>query len=667
MKLGKQLTRATIDTNTVNDKERTFEVVFASETPVYRRSYYDGDFFEILDCTTKSIRADRLNAGAVPLVDSHATYSIRSQYGTVVSWSVKNGECRATILFSSREESKGIWDDVKSGVLRSISVGYRVWKYEQTKKATPEQKAEYRAVDWEPMEISMVPVPADFKASVRAEDQQDFNEVEIITDNLKRTATMEGNETQTQQPGTNTPAQAPATETRAEQATPTPQAPVTATPQATAQAPTAVRTAEQILSDERARVAGINMAVRTANLEQSIADDLIARGVTMDQAREAVLNKMAELSQANGIRSNNAPVITGGEDEAEKRRNAMVDGLLHRAAPGSVELKDQAHDYKHLSMVDMAKRCLSINGERNVDHLSKTEVVQRAIATTDFPNLLTTAVTRSLRKYYNTVVPEWKPFGRQENAPDFRQKTGIKIDNNVTFEELAEGGEYKEAKFLQDDKAVMQLKTYARKISITRKAIINDDLSVFARLPQMIALGAQQFQAKKVWGLISGNAKTPDNKAIFHADHKNLASSGAVLSDDSLSAARTAMRRQKSPMGNELLIAPKFLIVPPELETKAQKLLTAIQATATGDVNIWAGRMQLVVVDYLSNTQEWYVAADPNAITADGLIYSYLEGEQGLFTETYTEKDTDNVVTKARLDFDATLWGWEGWYKNPGA
>jgi hypothetical protein len=652
---------------TIDEAKRTFEVVFATETPVFRRGW-DENYNEILSCKKDAIRTTRLDNGSVPLIDSHGTWSISGMMGRVVGWELKSNQCRATIQFSSQESFNGIWDDIKASVIRNVSVGYRVWKY-QRESGGLDETAIYRAIDWEPMEISLVSVPADPTASVRKEDVNGEHEVEIIdvNTNNNRSDNMEQNKPNgEQQPATAAPQQQPAAPvaepTRAAEPTTEPAKPATTQPAGE------TRTAEQILADERVRVKAITDAARGMNIPQNVADGLIDRGVSVDAAKAAMLDHLAETSNTTNVRNIN---VTGGTDEKTIKRNAIVEGLMHRADRTSIDISKpehaRAHDYKFASMLDIAKECVRDAGH-DPRHMSKQEIVSRAIATTDFPDLLTSTTQRFLRKYYDAVVPDWKPFGTQVNAPDFRAKTGVKVDANVTFEEISEGGEYKESTVMSNEKAIVQLKTYARKFSITRIAIINDDLSVFTKLPRWIALGAQQFQSKKFWGLVSDNATSSDNIALFQtATHKNLASSGAVISDTTLSAARTAMRRQKSPEGNEMMIVPSFLIIPPELETSAAKILTAITANTTSDVNVWAGKLKPVVVDYLTNTTAWYLAADPNAIMADGLVYSYLEGEEGLYTESFTDRDNDNVVTKARLDFDCRVWGHQGWYKNPGA
>ena len=61
------------------------------------------------------------------------------------------------------------------------------------------------------------------------------------------------------------------------------------------------------------------------------------------------------------------------------------------------------------------------------------------------------------------------------------------------------------------------------------------------------------------------------------------------------------------------------------------------------------------------------MVANPETTTVDGMVHAYLSGQEGLYTESYVDKKTDKIVIKNRLDFATAMWGWQGWYKNPGA
>lgn len=349
--------------------------------------------------------------------------------------------------------------------------------------------------------------------------------------------------------------------------------------------------------------------------------------------------------------------------------NSLVSGLAEKIKPGTVSdiiHKERVQEASRLRLTEFAKKSLEGKGMQTAS-LDDTDIIKRAVATTDFPDLFQKAINLVIRKDYETRVQPWQMIARKEDVKDFREKTGIKIDGTVTFDEIPEGGLYQSSPILYDEKATLQLKKFGRVFNITYQALINDDMGVIARIPKMIMLGAEQFQSEKVWGMLFNNAKTPDGKELFHTGHNNYKSTGgSVISPESLSEARVSIRRQTTPDGKPLGMVPKFLIVPPELQTKAEQLVTSITATKADDVNVFSNGLEVIVCDLLTDKDAWYLAADPNEITADGLIYSYLDKAEGANVESVTDFNTDGLKIKASLAFGTALWGYQGWYKNAG-
>ena len=669
------VTRAMVDASTIvdTDSEKSFWVVFATEAPVFRRGW-DENFNEILLCNPENVRTTRLEAGAVPLLNNHdQSEGVEGQMGRIVEFSVEKGKCIAKVLFSTQERFAGIWQDIKGNVIRSISTGYNVYKY--LREVTDETAVpDYKAVDWEPLEISLAPVPADFNSIIR--NKQSEHEIQIenfqtnsntMTDEQKaalikaektrsaeifklvRAANFSDDYAQELVNGDMTIEQVRSAIEDKKAGNPIlNEAEVT----------------QKVLKAERERSAQIRAAVRAAGLEDEVAVALIDNGTSIFDARTEIINKLAEQNTPNQRTATVSNAV--GADEVEKTRTAIIEAVMHRAEPGSVKtLDEKSKDYVHYSMPELARQCLDMKGERS-GRFGPSEMITRALATTDFPLILGGVVSRFLRKFYETQNFDWKYLARQISAPDFRERTGIAASGKITFEEIAEGGQYKNAQLLTEESAKVKLKTFGRKITITRQAIINDDLGVFTYLPKMIAQGAANFQADKIWGLITSNAKTPDGKALFHADHANLAAGGdkAAPSSATLSKGRTAMWRQTTPAGEIMPVAPKYLVVPAELQTTAEQLMTSILANQTANVNIFASKYDIIVDPRLTDVNAWYLAADPSAI--EGLVYAYLAGEEGLHVENKVDFDNDAVVTKARLDFDCNIWDYRGWYKNPG-
>lgn len=157
---------------TLDDQARTVELTFSTGAGVPRMDWWSGKrYIEKLSLAPSAVRLERLNNGA-PLLDAHSGYSIGDQIGVVEPGSVRllKTEARATVRFSSRDAVEPIWQDVRAGIIRNVSVGYAVHKFEE--EPGGDNKIPIRtATDWEPYEISMVPMPADAGAQVRQGDK----------------------------------------------------------------------------------------------------------------------------------------------------------------------------------------------------------------------------------------------------------------------------------------------------------------------------------------------------------------------------------------------------------------------------------------------------------------------------------------------------------------
>ncbi|MGD9470620.1 MAG: phage major capsid protein [Novosphingobium sp.] len=139
----------------VNEEARTVELSFSSEEP-YARWWGT----EILDHKDASVRLGRLNNGAALLMD----HNTRDQVGVVERAWVKGRKGHALVRFGKSARAEEIWQDVRDGIRKLVSVGYRILELILEKEKDGE--ATYRATDWEPYEISIVAVPADTTVGV---------------------------------------------------------------------------------------------------------------------------------------------------------------------------------------------------------------------------------------------------------------------------------------------------------------------------------------------------------------------------------------------------------------------------------------------------------------------------------------------------------------------
>jgi len=254
-------------------------------------------------------------------------------------------------------------------------------------------------------------------------------------------------------------------------------------------------------------------------------------------------------------------------------------------------------------------------------------------------------------------------------ATDFKAMHRVQMGEAPRLLKVNEGGEFKRGT-LAESKESYRIETYGRVVAITRQVLINDDLDAFTRIPAMYGNSIAQLESDVVWGIVTGNPKMADGKALFHADHGNLAGTAAALGVDGVGAARAEMRKQKGlDRKTALNIRPAWLLVPAALELKAEQLLSdTLVPEETGRVVPRSIRTLTTVAEPRLDAESetaWYLAASPAQI--DTIEYAYLEGQEGAYVETRDGFDVDGVEVKCRLDFGAKAIDWRGLYKNPGA
>ncbi|GAK71185.1 peptidase U35 family protein [Agrobacterium rubi TR3 = NBRC 13261] len=585
--------------STLNEADRTVEVCWSTGVGVKRYSYDEGYYMEELQVDANSIRMDRFEA--MSLLDSHDNYSMDSVLGSVVPGTVRigGGKAYARIKFSKKQRAEELFQDVRDGHKLAISVGYKIHRYEKTEGADG-QLPVLRAVDWEPMELSAVPIPADAGAFSRSEKEPSMT-----------TATAE--------------------QTRA------------------------------VATAERRRIREIEALATTANIK--VDDELVRKAVddetTVDQFRSQLVDAMI----ANQNKAPTFPIVETRDMDGGNgnRRQAMADALQTRINPSHTPKAD-ARQYCNLSLIELAREVLQGDGV-NVRGLSKGEIAERALHTTsDFAIVLAETGKALLQKSYDAEPSGIKRVARASTIDDFRPKRSVRLSDWPDLKKVNEHGEFTRGTVYESEESY-RLQTYGRVIGFTRQLLINDSLGAFTEPSKQFGRSAARLEADILADLVVSNPKMGDGKALFHHDHKNILPA-AALSVESVAAARTAIRKQVDDQGKPASLRAKFLIVPPDLEMEGEKILAAIAAARTEDVNVNAGRLELVVEDRLVDPKAWFLAVDPESV--ESLEYSYLTGEPGPQFAERPGFDVDGVEYKCRLDFGAGFLGWRGWYRSAG-
>lgn len=621
------------------DKEkRTVDVVFTSGSRVKRVDWWSGEtFYEELDVSEKAIRLDRLNKGA-PFLKDHRN-SVESIIGVMGNARIENGLGIATVRFSKSQEAERYMTDIADGIIRNVSVGYRIHKVEETKDTETNVRT-LRALDWEPLEVSAVGIPADDVAQSRSTNDEFFDVQLSSTEGEVMPPVIETKPVQTGDTGERTQP-------------------------ATTQVDVAAVRAEAAAA-ERTRAVEIRTACKAAKLDEAFAEKMIADGVTADAARQAVLAELGKRDEATKTVSTN--VISVGDDKRESvRKEAMAEALLHRNNSKQNELSERAREYRRFSLIEMARISLEAKGV-NTRGMNAEDISKRAFHTTsDFPEILANVQNKSLRDAYQQAPKTYLPFVRMTTVSDFKQISRTQLGDAPSLKLVGESGEFTHGT-VSEAAEKYQLKTYGRVVPITRQALVNDDLGAFTRLTEMFGRRAADLESDLIWKIITDNAAMADSIALFHASHGNLGS--GVINITNISAGRTAMRKQTGLDGQKINVRPAHLVVPAALEALAEQYVGQNTPDASSNVNPYNSQgstpLKVVAEPRLDDVSAviWFLFSDVGAI--DMLEMAHLTGAEGPVIESEMGFDVDGMKLKCRLDVGAKAIDWRGMYKSTG-
>lgn len=162
------LTRGLQFSSEIADDERSFEFSFSSETAVER---WFGD--EVLSHDEGAGDFSRLN-DAAPLLWNHN----RDEMIGVVekAWMGADKRGYAKVRFGTSARAEEVLADVRAGIIRNVSFGYRILEMVEAKR---DGKSTFTATRWEPLEVSLVSIPADNSIGIGRSDTEETRDVVV--------------------------------------------------------------------------------------------------------------------------------------------------------------------------------------------------------------------------------------------------------------------------------------------------------------------------------------------------------------------------------------------------------------------------------------------------------------------------------------------------------
>jgi uncharacterized protein (DUF849 family) len=626
--------KLTLDNSvSVDSENRKVSFIMISDDNAGTRWDWDrGHYTEVLD-------VDGVNHERLRVFFKDHNRSVDSAIGKIENKRVEDGQFKADVIFGTDDRSQEIFKKYEEGILTDCSVTYI-----RNKVLVEERETEPDLVtvtEYDIIECSAVGVGFDKGATVGRENK--LNGENLMNEKLKKEleqlrSIVDGltNDQKSRK------LELENLEKESTRSTETNNSTVDT-----------AAVAQRAIEDERQRTTEINTLVVAGELTSERAADFVANGSKIETVRKTILDEKIERSKA---------VVVGGVPGADAMNRAIEDAMLIRCGITVATPHESANMFRGASLLDVARAITQYNGH------DKHELAQRAMSTGDFSLLLGNVANRVIADSFEEEEGTYNLWTQSGDLPDFRIQNEVGLKNpNGRLRKVQENGELKNIEFDEEGNA-WKLESYGEKFTLNRQMLINDDLGVFSNIVSQFGQMSKRTANGLVYDLLQGkgdyaNYLMGDGKKIFIATHNNLAGVGSALGSTSLSAGRTAIRRQKDGK-TALNINPKYLIVSPENEAVAKKILTSesdVGSSNSGESNPHRNGYELIIENELDQNP-WYLAATRKTIKT-----GTLQGTGGRPIVQMNNQSLSGTEYECIFDFGLKATDYRGLYKNAGA
>ncbi len=424
------------------------------------------------------------------------------------------------------------------------------------------------------------------------------------------------------------------------------------------------------LSPERDRINGIKdlfamVGGKHSDLKIQCLEDVEC---TPEKAKDLLLQAMGRDSTPSNKGLMTHIYAGNGNITGDAIRQGLNARLGHERA-------ERGNPYAMMSLFDMAQASLVERGVSVSGFGNRSQIVNLAFthSSSDFSHILAGGAEKSVLAGWQNSGETFQQWTKSGSLSNFHEAKRVGLNGFSSLAKVPEGAEYNYIT-TSDNGVPIALATYGNIFSITRQAIINDDLNQLTTIPQAMGRAAARTVGNLVYLLLTSNTAFTDGKALFHADHKNLIASDMTM--EGLNDARKAMRLQEDANGDPINATPAFIIVPAALEGAANRAVLSSSSLFPVDeegnmnqnpgiINVVKDMANVVVEPRLdkANNKQWYVSA---AKGTDTIEVAYLDGMDTPYLEQQEGFTVDGIAWKVRIDAGVAALDYRGLVKSTG-
>jgi ATP-dependent protease ClpP protease subunit len=448
----------------------------------------------------------------------------------------------------------------------------------------------------------------------------------------------------------------------------------------------------EAVKNEQTRISEIYARCSKNGLPQEFSAKLVKENTPLDKAIEAILDEIEKKSPSVPVVP--SPIVK--KDEADKFRAHAAAGLIF--ATGLDKSKEAAaaatkNGEPVTSLHGLLRTSLQMKGI-NTNSCTAQALVERSIrmagtGSSDLPAILADVANKALTKGYTEAPVTFRQWTSTREVPDFKTVNIVSMSNFSDIATIPEGMDFKEGK-ISDKKETASITTKGIKFTLSRQAMINDDLSALTRVPQLITASVARKQNMDVYdsltaATLTGPLMTEDGYRLFDAsNHVNLIDPSGLPTITNIGTANNYLMKMKLPKATKdstqqfTNLSARYLITGVDNMAALEQIFNPIAGSQInpndGFINVYAGRIIPIFDAYLqsllttnSKVNAWYLATDPAQLGHYGIATLAGNSTPTLRGEPSGIGEALGFSWDCFYDYGVYLEDWRGMIYNDGA
>lgn len=464
--------------------------------------------------------------------------------------------------------------------------------------------------------------------------------------------------------------------------------------QVSAQAKARQKEIDEAKAAETKRVTNITAHCKALNLSDEFVNSIIKSGETLDQASEKITAELQKRAE-NNAKPNTLSIVIDASDKFRdhsvkslsvalniEKDQKVIDDI--RKNPGVRDLHGLA---RNILIRDGADP-MTVASLQAVDLAERVLRSRNSVGSADLPNILADTMNKSFSMQPSEVGATFDLVCAVSENPDFRTKSFTKLSSFGDLDVIPEGGVFKQGGF-SDKKETGSITTKGKTITLTRQLIVNNDTGALSAFPRAMITAVYQKMNRDCYDLLTlnnvGPVLTEDSKAVFHTDHSNICTAGAVSisSIDNMEQFLAKQTLPKAKAGDPDTFVfggvRKILCGTTQKLAALQTVMSTTDPGATNNAkyNPYSGAIQVISDPYLQSlisasggmnkSGAWYGFADSNLFPT--LTVLYLSGARtpSLRSEASGIGEAQGLSWEIFFDWGFTFQDYRGIAYNAGA